>query len=671
MRRIIVILILLSIFTAPVFAAGLMHAKGNPGQALQIAEHHVKVTINNGFAVTEVDQTFRNPQDRDLEAFYTFPIPRDAALSEVNLFIDGVEQVGEVVPRKKAREIYNAERDAGRETALGEQRGYTNFDLAVGRVPAGGDVRLRLVYLQAVDVDTGIGRYVYPLEEGRIDEKMLSFWEQRTEVHDSFTFEAIVRSAYPLDAVRLNGRTGAEVKQVAPDEWRVWLDSEEGGGNLDKDIVLYYRLAEGVPARIDLLAYRAGQEPGTMMLVVTPGADLQEIREGVDWTFVVDLSGSMAHKLPAVLDAISQSLDQLRVEDRFRIVGFSNRSHWVVKDYIAANEENVSQARALVLGMASNGGTNLFSGVERGLSRLDEDRSSAMLLIGDGGANEGPTEIKAFLNLLADHDVRVFTFVVGQGANRPLLETLAETSGGFSMAVSNEDDLYGRILQAREKLGREALHGLEIELNGAKLTQRAPVHLPNAYYGQQIVFFARYDKPGEAELVIRSKISGEEQKVKTRITLPEHDESYPELERLWAFARIKDLLRDDERGLAERNAEKVVTELGVEYSLVTPYTSMVVVREEQFEEHGIDRRNARRSAKENKARTARTAQPVRSPRADTQQPAYGGRSAPRTGSGAAGPAMLMLVGLLGGARALSRRKKLAEKNKRSAKGTGS
>jgi len=38
------------------------------------------------------------------------------------------------------------------------------------------DVKIKLVYLQPVHVDSAVGRYVYPLEEGGVDTEQLSFW---------------------------------------------------------------------------------------------------------------------------------------------------------------------------------------------------------------------------------------------------------------------------------------------------------------------------------------------------------------------------------------------------------------------------------------------------------------------------------------------------------------
>ena len=44
--------------------AGLLIADGGFGGQLEIREHRVKVTINNGIAVTHVDQVFLNKENR-------------------------------------------------------------------------------------------------------------------------------------------------------------------------------------------------------------------------------------------------------------------------------------------------------------------------------------------------------------------------------------------------------------------------------------------------------------------------------------------------------------------------------------------------------------------------------------------------------------------------------
>src|SRR5687768_6720956 len=89
-------------------AAGLLIADGGFGGQLEIEEHGVEVTVENGIAVTEVTQVFRNLENRQVEALYTFPVPRGASVSNFSMWIGGKEMVGEVVEKKRARQIYDS-----------------------------------------------------------------------------------------------------------------------------------------------------------------------------------------------------------------------------------------------------------------------------------------------------------------------------------------------------------------------------------------------------------------------------------------------------------------------------------------------------------------------------------------------------------------------------------
>ncbi len=69
--------------------------------------------------------------------------------------------------------------------------------------------------------------------------------------------------------------------------------------SLNRDFVFYYRLQDDLPGRVELVAYRADEtKPGTFMLVVTPGLDLQPLNRGADYTFVLDVSGQHGRQDP-------------------------------------------------------------------------------------------------------------------------------------------------------------------------------------------------------------------------------------------------------------------------------------------------------------------------------------------------------------------------------------
>jgi len=70
-------------------AAGLLIADGGLGGVLEVKEHDVQVTINNGVAVTRVTEVFRNAENRQVEALYTFPVPRGASVASFSMCING------------------------------------------------------------------------------------------------------------------------------------------------------------------------------------------------------------------------------------------------------------------------------------------------------------------------------------------------------------------------------------------------------------------------------------------------------------------------------------------------------------------------------------------------------------------------------------------------------
>ncbi len=84
-------------------AGGLLIADGGFGGLLEIKQQDISVVINNGVAVTEINQVFLNTENRIVEALYTFPVPNGASVSNFTMIIKGQEMVGEVVEKKRAK----------------------------------------------------------------------------------------------------------------------------------------------------------------------------------------------------------------------------------------------------------------------------------------------------------------------------------------------------------------------------------------------------------------------------------------------------------------------------------------------------------------------------------------------------------------------------------------
>ena len=656
------VLVTVSLLAGFTQAAGLLTPSDGSLPALGIRDHQVDVLIEDGYAITTVEQVFFNPHDRDLEAQYSFPVPAHGSVVELTVWIDGQPVSGEVLEREQARQLYEEEKAAGRDAGITEKDSYKTFETRVSPVRAGQDMRVRLVYLQPAQVDSGIGRYVYPLEEGGVDEEKLAFWTANEDVTGQFSFDLRIKSSYPVAAVRLPNQPQAVIQPQADGEWQVHLGNRvaAAGGmpapanpkglqtgsqalpaantavfTLDQDLVVYWRHQTGLPGSVDLVAHKpAGSERGTFMMVVTPGDDLQPIEEGKDWVFVLDISGSMQGKYATLADGVQRALQKMRSGDRFRIVLFNNSSRELTAGFVNATPETVTHYSQALAGISPDNGTNLYDGLHKGIKSLEADRTSALVLVTDGVANVGETRQRRFIELIKKKDVRLFTFVLGNSANRPLLEALAKASGGFAVNISSSDDIVGQLLAATSRVTHEALHGVKIKIGGIKTADLTPGQIGSLYRGQQLVVFGHYWGDGMADVRLTGRISGEDKLYQTRFAFPAVATDNPEIERLWAYARVEEALQEINDFGEDADLKQAIVDLGVEYGLVTDYTAMVVVRDEVFDAHGIKRSNKARLALEEAARQQRAQRPAMSRRVDSQQPMYSSSRASHSGSGA-------------------------------------
>jgi Ca-activated chloride channel family protein len=622
----------------PAYAAGTLTPTGSNDPPLRVQDHHLDVVINNGFARSEVTQTFFNPTDRDLEAIYAFPIPQSASLSEVTIFAGEQRLDGEVIARAEAERIYVEERDAGRDAGLASKHGIQDFQFRIARVPAGAETRMRFVYYQPLEIDTGVGRFVYPLEAGGTDDAAASFWTRNETVDNLFSASFELKSAWPVDDVRMPGfENAAQIERLAEGHLKVRVEAQ--GAVLSKDLVFYYRLAENLPGRVEVLSHRASADvPGTFMAIVTPGLDLKPLRSGADYVFVLDVSGSMSGgKIATLTRGVQKVVGDLSPNDRFRIITFNDAAKDVTRGFVTATPEGVARALEQVAKIEANGGTNLYAGIDRALDDLDADRATSVILVTDAVTNQGLVDPKDFHQLLAQYDVRLFGFLLGNSGNWPLMRTIAEATGGFHTQISNADDILGQILLAKSKVTHEALHGAKLSVRGVDTSDETGEIVGKVYRGEQLVLFGRYHEAGEATLQLAANLTGQDRVYETPVTFPEVDERHPELERLWAMSLIEELEDRANAGRLDPNEKReAIRGLGVDYQLVTDETSMIVLTDAAFARRGTARANRDRVAKERAAQQARATAPIANPRVDRQKPMFSDRPAPRLGSGGGG-----------------------------------
>ena len=155
-------------------------------------------------------------------------------------------------------------------------------------------------------------------------------------------------------------------------------------------------------------------------------------------------------------------------------------------------------------------------------------------------------------------NARVFCIGVGNEVNRPLLEQMAQDSGGLAAFISRADNFKRQAKAFRRKLMRPAATDLKIDIEAVRTYDLEPAVMPNLYHGSPIRIYGRYAKGGEAKITVDGQIQGLDFQQSVSLLLPETDPDNPEIERMWAFKRIDQLLKSADRN---NSRQQVVDEV--------------------------------------------------------------------------------------------------------------
>lgn len=149
--------------------------------------------------------------------------------------------------------------------------------------------------------------------------------------------------------------------------------------------------------------------------------------------FVLDRSGSMQQltgtttRLDIAKEATLEAISLLHEESEVAIIVFDSEAQTVVPLQPAANAEAFRDAIAPI---EPGGGTNIYPGLVLALGQFEnvDAASRHVVVLTDGLSQRG--DFDGITSALRDLDVTVSTVAIGEGAERPLLETIARNGGG-------------------------------------------------------------------------------------------------------------------------------------------------------------------------------------------------------------------------------------------------
>jgi len=181
----------------------------------------------------------------------------------------------------------------------------------------------------------------------------------------------------------------------------------------------------------------------TLQAAELPATDDWGVRN-VDMVIVLDRSGSMkGRKIEDARRAVLELLSSLSAEDRFALITYSDGVH------IASGLSNVTDANRVRIVSAVNairagGGTNLGAGLQAGIgiliSQNHHTNAAKVILISDGLANKGLTDVEALSDIAAvavEKEFAVSTVGVGVDFNEHLMTAIADRGTGSYYYLEN------------------------------------------------------------------------------------------------------------------------------------------------------------------------------------------------------------------------------------------
>ena len=582
----------------PSRAAGLLIADGGFGGVLEIKEHTVRVTINNNVAVTEVNQVFVNTENRQVEALYTFPVPKRASISNFSMWINGKEMIGEVVEKERAREIYNSYKRQRRDPGLLEQVDYKTFEMRIFPIAPRAEQRVQITYYQELDTDHDWATYVYPLAT-----VTRSNIDQRTTGRFALSLEA--KSEIPIVSMHSPNHT-SEFVIVPQNDGYYQASIETTGGDLSRDVVLSYQVSRPATG-IDFIASNRPGEDGYVCVTLTTGMEVDAHDLGMDYVFVLDVSGSMRNdgKLHVSRGQLEAFINALSERDRFDIIAFNIDPTTLFNRLEGVSEDTRARADEFLASQEARGGTVLTPALSVAYKYRDPDRSLNVVVLSDGMTEQG--ERRSLLELIRSRpeNTRVFCIGVGNEVNRPLLEQVAEDTGGLAAFLSRGDDFDRQAKAFIRKLVHPVATNVRIAFEGLEVYDLEPPTLPNLYHGSPIRLYGRYAGSGQALVRVQAFIDGRLIDWTAEVDLPEIEDQNPEIERMWAWHKVRRLLKEADRTGSRRTTQDEVVRLGEAYSIATEYTSFIVLENDrEYKRWKIERRNALRIKRDRRSRDA-------------------------------------------------------------------
>jgi TonB family protein len=190
---------------------------------------------------------------------------------------------------------------------------------------------------------------------------------------------------------------------------------------------------------------------------------------------------------------------------------------------------------------------------------------------------------------------RVFAFGIGDSVNRYLLDNIAKEGRGEVEYVALTDDGSTAARRFHERIRNPLLTDVSIDWNGLPVADVYPQKIKDLFSAKPVVVHGRYTRGMTGTIRLRGKVGGQDFVREIPVNLPEAEAQNDVLATLWARQKIDDLMFANWDAASEETRvtpqlKAAVTKIGLDYRLLTEFTSFVAVEEKIVNYRGKPRK---------------------------------------------------------------------------------
>ncbi len=541
-----------------------------------------QVQIAGVIADVRLSQTFVNQGALPIEAVYVFPAFTKAAVYGLTMKIGEREIVAKIEEKESAHGKYTKAKNEGFRASLLEQHRPNVFQMNVANIMPGDTIIVNLNYTELIESTNGNYAFVFPTVVGpRYSERSEATGDRRHQWVSNPYLEEGHSASYSFDLdVHLNSPVPIKnVRSTSHDTEITFLSAKSCDISINtaahnvssKDFVLNYSLV-GDAIQSGILINKGAKE-NFFALLLQPPAHVQSYEmPSREYTFVVDVSGSMAgFPLNTAKEIMNKLLGSLTERDRFNVVLFASESNKLFKSPEAATPANIREAIHLLSRSRGGGGTRLYSALHEAIMNPSENEYSRTVVVITDGYIDAEEDM---FDLIQDNldDINVFSFGVGTSVNHFLIEGMAKSGKGVPFVVGSEYEAKEKVNEFINYVGNPVLTNIRLDFGDNDVYDVSPGKIPDVFKDRSILVYGKFrgEFKGNVTLTGNYGLGTLTSTISLDSTSVDQTDALPYL---WVRKRIEELETDKSR-IAKKNE---ITQLGLDYSLMTTYTSFLAI----------------------------------------------------------------------------------------------